>query len=65
MILMGDASLRYTLSHYLAHYHPERNHQGLDHELLVPEPEVGGQRGQVRRRERLGGLLSYDDREAA
>jgi putative transposase len=65
MIFIGEASLRYTLTQYLTHYHAERNHQGLDNELIMPEPEVGSQRGQVRRRERLGGLLSYYDREAA
>jgi transposase InsO family protein len=65
MILMGEASLRYALSQYLAHYHTERNHQGLGNELITPEPEMGGQRGQVRRREHLGGLLSYYYREAA
>jgi transposase InsO family protein len=65
MILMGEASLRYTLSQSLAPYHTERNHQGLDNELIVAEPEVVGQRGQVRCRGRLGGLLSYYYREAA
>ena len=65
MIFLGEASLRYTLNQYLAHYHSQRNHQGLDNQLIAPEPEVGGQRGQVRRRERLGGLLSYYYWEAA
>lgn len=65
MICMGEASLRYTLTQYLAHYHAERNHQGLHNQLIVPEPEVSKQTGQVVRRERLGGLLSYYYREAA
>jgi hypothetical protein len=33
--------------------------------LIVPEPEVGAPTSAVRRRERLGGLLSYYYREAA
>jgi transposase InsO family protein len=65
MIFLGEASLRYTLNQYLAHYHSERNHQGLGNKLIAPEPEVGWHRGQVRRRERLGGLLNYYYREAA
>ena len=50
---------------YLAHYHTERNHQGLDNQLIAREGAVGGQTGPVVRRERLGGLLSYYHREAA
>src|SRR2546426_4763636 len=65
MIFMGEASLRYALNQFLSHYHAERNHQGLGNELIAPEPEVGGQTGQVVRRERLGGLLSYYERQAA
>jgi hypothetical protein len=62
---MGEASLRYTLTQYLAHYHAERNHQGLGNQLIAPGPEVSEQTGQVVHRERLGGLLSYYYREAA
>ena len=40
-------------------------YQGLDHQLIAPEPGIGGQRGEVRRRERLGDWLSYSYREAA
>ena len=65
MICMGEASLHYTLTQYLAHYHAERNDQGLNNQLIVPDPAVSKQTGQVVRRERLGGLLSYYYREAA
>ena len=65
MIFMGEASLRYVLHQYLSHYHTERHHQGLDNHLIAPEVAVGRQRGQVVRRKRLGGLLSYYYREAA
>jgi transposase InsO family protein len=43
MIIMGEASLRHVLTQYLAHYHTERNHQGLDNQLIAPEMEVGCQ----------------------
>jgi hypothetical protein len=65
MIFMGEGSLRDAIHHYLAHHHQERNHQGLDNQLIAPEPGIGSQIGEVRRRERLGGLLSYYYREAA
>jgi transposase InsO family protein len=65
MIFLGEDSLRYAMHHYLTHYHQERNHQGLENQLIAPEPVVGGPRGAVRRRERLGGVLSYSYREAA
>ena len=65
MIFIGESTLHYTLTQYLTHYHSERNHQGLDNQLIAPEPEVSEQTGQVVRRERLGGLLSYYYREAA
>jgi transposase InsO family protein len=65
MIFMGEASLRYAIRCYVSHYHAERNHQGLDNELIAPEPEVGRTTGRVKRRTHLGGLLSYYHREAA
>ena len=64
MIMFGEESLRYVLTHYLEHYHAERNQQGLDNHLIAPEPEVGRQTGPVVRGERLSGLLSYYYREA-
>src|SRR3989454_318442 len=65
MIVIGEASLRYAIRSYLSHYHAERNHQGLDNQLITPEPEVGRASGPVKRRKRLGGMLSYYYREAA
>src|SRR6266498_52954 len=65
MVMLGEAALSYVIHQYLAHYHTERNHQGLDNHLIAQEGAVGGQTGPVVRRERLGGLLSYYHREAA
>jgi hypothetical protein len=65
MVMLGEQALSYAIHQYLAHYHTERNHQGLDNQLIVREGEIGHQTGQVVRRERLGGLLSYYHREAA
>ena len=65
MIFMSEASLRYALHQSLSHYHAERNHQGLDNQLIEPDVGAGCRTGQVVRRERLGWLLSYYHREAA
>ena len=65
MIFFGERSLRNTVHQYLAHYHHERNHQGLGNDLLEPDDGVGRTDGDVVCRERLGGLLRYYHREAA
>jgi hypothetical protein len=49
----------------LAHYHAERNHQGLDNRIPMPGEEVGCASGEIECRERLGGLLRYYHRKAA
>jgi len=65
LLMLGERSLHYVIHQYLAHYHTERNHQGLHNQLIVREEAVGGHAGYVVRRERLGGLLNYYYREAA
>ena len=65
LIFIGEGSLRYAIHHYLTHYHSERNHQGLNNQLIAPDLGIGGQTGEVRRQERLCGLLNYYYREAA
>jgi transposase InsO family protein len=65
MIMLGERSLYYAIQQYLAHYHHERNHQGLDNQRIAPEPEHNDQGGAVVRRDHLGGLLRYYYREAA
>ena len=65
MLMLGERALYHVIYEYLAYYHTERNHQGLDNRLIAPEGAVGCHTGHVVRRERLGGLLSYYHREAA
>jgi putative transposase len=65
MVILGERSLYAAIQQSLAHDHRERNHQGLDNQLIMQEEVVGRQTGHVVRRERLGGLLSYYHREAA
>ena len=65
MVMLGERSLYYVIQQYLAHYHTERNHQGLDNRLITQKEGVSSQTGPVVRRERLGGLLRYYHHEAA
>ncbi len=70
MIFYGEKSLRRATTTYLEHYHHERNHQGLENKLIEPGDEVGHpacevEAGEVKRSERLGGLLNYYYRDAA
>ena len=62
LIPLGERHFRRTLAEYVVHYHRERNHQGLGNELI--ENCSDRQSGSVRKRERLGGLLSYYHRAA-
>ena len=65
VVPLGEAHLRRLVHEYVEHYHRERNHQGLDNQLLQrPPPPVSPDAG-VQRRERLGGLLNFYHREAA
>ena len=65
MIFFGENSLRRATNAFLEHYHGERNHQGLDNNIIEPGDEVGQSGGGIECRERLGGLLQYYYREAA
>ena len=65
MVLIGEGSLRRAVREFVAHYHHERNHQGLDNRLIHPPPTATPPRGPVQCRQRLGGLLNYYYRSAA
>ena len=45
MVILGEPALSYMIHQYLAHYHAERNHQGLANQLITPEPDLGSQIG--------------------
>jgi putative transposase len=65
MILFGEESLRTAIREFMAHYHAERNHQGLANRLISPSPGQLGEDGVIQRRQRLGGMLNYYYRAAA
>ena len=57
--------MRLLVGEYVDHSHRERNHQGLDNQLLQRPPPPVSLTADVQRRERLGGLLNFYHREAA
>ena len=65
MMFFGQASLEHAVRQYMTHYHTERNHQGLESRLPRPTSISALPHHTVRRRQRLGGMLSYYHRAAA
>jgi hypothetical protein len=63
-IPLGERHLRSALTEYTEHYHLERNHQGLDNELIERCGHDSPGDGPVECRERLGGILRYYRRAA-
>ena len=57
--------MRNSIREYLSHYHRERNHQGLENQIITPGEEVGRIAGAIQCRERLGGLLKHYNRDTA
>ncbi len=62
LILFGERQLERAIREYAAHYHRERNHQGIANALIEAADLEGV--GDVQCRERLGGLLKYYHRAA-
>jgi putative transposase len=62
-LVFGEKHLDYLVREYVEHYHTERPHQGVGNLPLEGQPPLGI--GEVRRRDRLGGLLKSYFRAAA
>ena len=63
IVPIGDRHFRHVITQFVAHYHRERNHQGLANRLIAGTP-VTHRTGRVRCRRRLGGLLNFYERAA-
>jgi transposase InsO family protein len=62
LIPLGEGHFRRAVAEFVAHYHHERNHHGLDNQLIDGvDRRVAGR---IRRRGRLVGLLDYHERAA-
>jgi len=64
MSLFGEDSLRNSIHQFLEHYHLERNHQGLENQLITPMKGPVHNEVRIECQERLGGLLNYYYRAA-
>ncbi len=65
VILFGERSLRKATREYAAHYHRERNHQGIDNRLIEPDDRPGSTISAIECAQRLGGMLRFYHRAAA
>ena len=65
MVLLGEGHLRAAVTDFVSHYHAERNHQGLDNELIAEAAEETDGEGPIKCRERQGGVLKFYYRDAA
>src|SRR6202049_3220145 len=65
MIFVGQASLCRAVAEYMDHYHRERNHQGLENQLIHAPAAVAANDGAIYRNTRLDGTLNFYYRDAA
>ena len=65
MIFFSERSLRFAITEYLEHYHTERNHQGLESQIIRPEFNGNGGSEKIANRRRLGGMLNFYHHHAA
>jgi hypothetical protein len=65
MIFFGEKSLRRALREFSDHFHQERNHQGIANRIIDAGDKVGSKNGELKHRDRLGGMLRYYYRHAA
>jgi transposase InsO family protein len=64
VIPIGEGHLRRAVREYVAHYHGERNHQGIGNRLIDSSADRSRRGGSIECRERLGGLLRFYCRAA-
>jgi putative transposase len=65
LIFFGEGALHKAIHEYVAHYHAERNHQGLGNRIISPKEGYLNATGPIQKQERLGGMLNYYYRAAA
>jgi len=65
MIFFGERSLRKATREFAAHYHRERNHQGIDNRLIEPDDRPRSTISAIECAQRLGGMLRFYRRAAA
>jgi len=63
IIPVGEHHFRRAVAEFVDHYHRERNHQGLENQLIAGRPALNTT-GRVHRLRPLGGLFNYYERAA-
>ncbi len=58
IVPLGEAHLRKAVSQYVAHYHRERPHQGLDDRIIEPDDTAAQTDGAIIYRERLSACFA-------
>src|SRR5437879_695979 len=53
-VLFGESALQHVIREYLAHYHAERNHQGIDNAIPFPDLRLEAREGTIVKAERFG-----------
>jgi transposase InsO family protein len=64
MIFFSERQVRMAVGEYMEHFHVERNHQGLGHELIDGVPEPRNLTDEIVCMPRLGGMLNHYSRAA-
>jgi transposase InsO family protein len=65
MIFFGERSLRKATLEYAAHYHTERNHQGIENRSIESDDRQRSATGAIDCSSRLGGMLRFYHRAVA
>ncbi|MDB4324810.1 integrase core domain-containing protein [bacterium] len=65
MIFFGQRSLRKATREFAAHYHRERNHQGIDNQLIAADDHSGSSIRAIECAQRLGWMLRFYHRAVA
>ncbi len=63
IIPLGGKHLELAINQYLKHYNTERNHQGIENQLI--RPEILSREEDISSKKHLGGMLTYYYRQAA
>lgn len=59
IVPLGERRLRGAIREYVEHYHREQHYQGIGSAIILVDEERGRGGGQVRRCDRLGGVLNH------
>ena len=65
MIFFGEQHLHVAIKEYIKHYHLERNHQGIENQLIEMPTNPANRTGPLSCRSHIGGMLNFYHRDAA